>query len=67
MTKEQSNQCVVYINKNGQHEYATANGDKELAKISNQLNKAGFNIVGIRDLNTALRLCENDLRQQRFD
>lgn len=66
MGKEQSKQCVVYLN-DGKHEYATASGDKELAKISKELNRAGFEIVGIRDLNTALALCESDLRRQRYD
>jgi len=67
MKKESSGKCVLYLNKSAHYEYATANESQELAKISQELSNAGFSILGIRDLDVALALCQSDLREQRHD
>jgi hypothetical protein len=67
MNKEFSGKCVLYLNKSGQYEYATASGNQELAKISQELSAAGFSILGIRDIDVALALCQSDFQKQRYD
>ena len=66
MRKEQgvssAGQCVFYIDENGHYAYSTFSTNKEAERITKELSNAGFTVLGIKDVDSACKLCESQIR-----